>query len=160
MNRAPCHIARTGVNTVPTQHIALICYTLTRGSSCDFHVSRQVIRPAQHAYTVDLNSAFIHYTFSFRLRLKVDSIQHTAPIHAALQVTVFRNQNLAQFCVAQFLRFCLFFLFLKGRVFCIVAASYGHVSLIVHQLDWQCCRFPLLHRCGVVLVSLVSRCET
>ena len=40
-------------------------------------VSRHVIRLAQHVYTVDLNLAFIHCTFSFRLRLKVDSIQNS-----------------------------------------------------------------------------------
>ena len=38
--------------------------------------------------------------------------------------------------------------------------SYGHVSLIVDQLDCQCCRSPLFHCCGVVLGSLVSPCET
>ena len=50
---------------------------------------------------------------------------------------------------------------LKGGIsFCIVVASYGHVSLIVDQLGWQRCRSPLLHRSGVVVRSLVSRCET
>ena len=37
VNRTPCHIACTDVNTVSTQHIALICYKLTRGLSCAFH---------------------------------------------------------------------------------------------------------------------------
>ena len=56
---------------------------------------------------------------------------------------------------------CLFPLFpLKGEYFCILVASYGHVSLIIDQLNWQRCRSPLLHRCGVVVGSLVSRCET
>ena len=56
---------------------------------------------------------------------------------------------------------CLFLLFPpKGGYCCILVASYGHVSLIVDQLDWQRCRSPLLHYCGVVVGSLVSRCET
>ena len=44
---------------------------------------------------------------------------------------------------------CLFPSFpLKGVCFfCILVASYGHVSLIVDQLDWQCCRSP----CGTVV---------
>ena len=51
----------------------------------------------------------------------------------------------------------LFSLFpLKGGYLCILVASYGHVSLIIDQLDWQRCRSPWLHCCGVVVGSLVS----
>ena len=72
-----------------------------------------------------------------------------------------QSRSVVKFCVAQFLRCCVsFFLSLKGGHFCIVVASYGHVSLNVDQLDWQCCRSHLLHCCGVVEGSLVSRCET
>ena len=54
----------------------------------------------------------------------------------------------------------LFFLFpLNGGYLCIPVASYGHVSLITDQLDWQRCPSPLLHCCGVVVGSLVS-CES
>ena len=38
---------------------------------------------------------------------------------------------------------------------CILVVSYGHVSLITDQLDWQRCRSPLLHCCGVVVGSLM-----
>ena len=34
-----------------------------------------------------------------------------------------------------------------GRVFCILVVSYGHVSLIVDQLDWQRCQ----SHCGTVV---------
>ena len=77
VNRTPCHIACTDVNTVSTQHIALMCYTLTRGSSCAFHkifipslVSRHVSRLAQHTQHFDIS--FVH-----QLRLKVDHVQNT-----------------------------------------------------------------------------------
>ena len=53
----------------------------------------------------------------------------------------------------------LFLFPLKGGYLCILVASYGHVSLIIHQLDWQLCGSPLLHCCGVVVGSLVS-CES
>ena len=33
---------------------------------------------------------------------------------------------------------------LKGGYLCILVASYGHVSLIVDQLDWQRCRFSFV----------------
>ena len=43
---------------------------------------------------------------------------------------------------------CLFPLFpVKGGYFCILVASYGHVSLIIDQLDWQRCQSP----CGTVV---------
>ena len=65
VNRTPCHIACTDVNTVSTQHIALICYTLTSGSCCAFHkivlpstVPRHVSRPAQYTHHFDLISLF------------------------------------------------------------------------------------------------------
>ena len=52
---------------------------------------------------------------------------------------------------------CVFSLFpLKGGYSCILVASYGHVSLIIDQLDLQRCRSPLLHFCGVVVGSLVN----
>ena len=77
VNRTPCNIACTDVNSVSTQHIALMCYRLTRGSSCAFHiifipslVLRHVSRLAQHTQ---------HFDFSFvhRLRLNVDHVQNT-----------------------------------------------------------------------------------
>ena len=37
VNRTPCHIACTDADTLSPQHMALIRYTLTRGSSCAFH---------------------------------------------------------------------------------------------------------------------------
>ena len=53
VNRTPCHTACTDADTLSAQHIALIYYTLTRGSSCAFLkivipslVSRHVSRPA------------------------------------------------------------------------------------------------------------------
>ena len=39
----------------------------------------------------------------------------------------------------------------REGILCILVASYGHVSLITDQLDWQRCRSPLLHCCGVVV---------
>ena len=48
------------------------------------------------------------------------------------------------------------FFTMKG-ILCILVASYGHVSLIIDQLDWQRCRSPLSHCCGVVVGWLVSR---
>ena len=42
----------------------------------------------------------------------------------------------------------LFSLFpLKGGYLCILVASYGHVSLIIDQLDWQRCQ----SLCGAVV---------
>ena len=76
-------------------------------------------------------------------------------------VDTHQSRNVVEFCVAQFLRILSFFFSpLKGGISFCVVASYGHVSLIVDQLDWQSCRSPLLHCCGVVVGSLVSRCET
>ena len=46
--------------------------------------------------------------------------------------------------------------FSREGILCILVANYGHVSLITDQLDWQRCRSPLLHCCGVVVGSLVS----
>ena len=42
---------------------------------------------------------------------------------------------------------CLFPFSSRVRVLCILVASYGHVSLIVDQLDWQRCQSP----CGTVV---------
>ena len=67
-------------------------------------------------------------------------------------VDTHQSRSVVKFCVAQFMQFCVYFLLsYQGRVFCFVAASCGHVSLIVDQIDWQCCRSPLLHSCGAVL---------
>ena len=33
----------------------------------------------------------------------------------------------------------------------LLVAIYGHVSLVIDQLDWQRCPSPLLHCCGVVV---------
>ena len=84
VNRTPCHIACTDVNTVSTQHIALICYTLTRGSSCAFHtivipslVPRHVSRPALYTKHCDLILTVLHFSFAHRPRLKVDHVRNT-----------------------------------------------------------------------------------
>ena len=70
-------------------------------------------------------------------------------------VDAHQSRSVVQFYVAQSHRCCvsLSFVSSQGRVFCILVASYGHVSLIVGQLDWQRCRSPFVE-------SLVSRCET
>ena len=68
------------------------------------------------------------------------------------KVDTHQSRRVVKFCVAQFLRCCVSFssfLSREGILHC--CSSYGHVSLIVDQLDWQCCRSPLLHRCGVGL---------
>ena len=77
-------------------------------------------------------------------------------------VDTHQSKSVDKFCVAQFLRFCVSFSFLfsRERNLAFVVASQGHVSLIVDQLGWQRCRPPLLHCCGVVVGSLVCRCET
>ena len=78
VNRTPCHIACTDVNTVSTQHIALICCTLKRGSSCAFLkivipslVPHHVSRPAQYTQHFDL---IFTVSSAHRLRLKVDHV--------------------------------------------------------------------------------------
>ena len=68
------------------------------------------------------------------------------------------SRSVVKFHVAQFQR-CdasLSLFPLKGLYLCILVISYGYVSLITDQLDWQRCRSPLLHCCGVVVGSLVS----
>ena len=66
-------------------------------------------------------------------------------------VDTHQSRSVVKFHVAQFQRcgasFSLFLL--KGGYLCIRVASYGHVSLIIDQLDWQRCRSPLSHCCGV-----------
>ena len=73
-------------------------------------------------------------------------------------VDTHQSRSVVKFHVPQFQRCDVSFsLFpLKGRYLCILVASYGHVSLITDQLDWQRCRSSLLHCCGVVVGSLVS----
>ena len=73
-------------------------------------------------------------------------------------VDTHQSRSAVKFYVAQFQRCdASFSLFpLKGGCLCILVVSYGHVSLITDQLDWQRCRSPLLHCCGVVVGSLVS----
>ena len=78
------HIACADADTFSTQHIALICYTLTRSSSCAFHrlvipclVSRQVSRPAQCTQHFVLYFTVLYFSFVHRLRLKVDHVQNT-----------------------------------------------------------------------------------
>ena len=89
--------------------------------------------------------------------------RHREDQHVPVQMlTPINREVLSSFALHSFCDLCVCFLSpLKGVhfAFCIVVASYGHVSLIVDQLDWQCCRSPLLHCCGVVVGSLVSRCE-
>ena len=41
-----------------------------------------------------------------------------------------------------------------------VVASYGHVSLIIESARLAELSISLVHCCGVVVGSLVSRCET
>ena len=101
----------------------------------------------------------------FTLRVSVSVWNETEKIStffAQMLTDTHQSRSVVEFSVAQSLRIlvCLFPFSFQGRAFCIVGASYGHVSLIVDQLDWQCCRFPLFHCCGVVVGLLVSRCET
>ena len=73
------------------------------------------------------------------------------------------SRSVVKFCVARVSAIlCAFFPSpLKGGIsFCIVVASYGHVSLTVDQLDWQSCRSPCHTVVEWSLRSLVSRCET
>ena len=76
-------------------------------------------------------------------------------IEKCSQVFLFHSPS--DFCVFSFL------LSREGELcfcaFCTVVANYGHVSLIVDQLDWQFCRSPLVLCCEVVAESLVSHCE-
>ena len=66
-------------------------------------------------------------------------------------LTPINREVLLSFVLQSLLDFvCLFPFSSQGKAFCIVVASCRHVSLIVDQLDWQCCRTPLLHCCGVV----------
>ena len=60
-----------------------------------------------------------------------------------------QSRSVVKFHVAQFQRFgASFSLFpLKGGYSCILVASFGHVSLIIDQLDWQCCQ----SLCGTVV---------
>ena len=107
------------------------------------------------------------------------SVFLTSPFYSALSQSVFfgtiqrrlacpcasvdthQSRSVVKFHVAQIQRCgASFSMFpLKGGYLCILVASYGHVSLIIDQLDWQRCRCPLLHCCGVVVGSLVS-CES
>ena len=66
-------------------------------------------------------------------------------------VDTHQSRSVVKFHVAQFQRCgASFSMFpLKGGYLCILVASYGHVSLIIDQLDWQRCRSPSLHCCGV-----------
>ena len=59
-------------------------------------------------------------------------------------VDTHQSRSVVKFYVAQSQRCCVsFFLcFLSREVFCILVASYGHVSLIVDKLDWQRCQSP------------------
>ena len=62
-----------------------------------------------------------------------------------------QSRSVVKFHVAQFQRCDASFpLFpLKGVYLCILLGSYGHVSLITDQLDWQRCRSPLLRGRGI-----------
>ena len=67
-----------------TIHIALICYTLMRGSSCAFHkivipslVPRHVTRPAQYPQQFVLSFTCLYFFFAHRLRLKVEHVGNT-----------------------------------------------------------------------------------
>ena len=104
VNRTPCHIACTDVNTVSTQRIALICCTLTRGSSCAFHkifvpslVPRHVSRPAVHpALWPHIHSSLLLFRSPAQAQ-GWSRPENTAPIHEASEVTNLRIQNLAHF---------------------------------------------------------------
>ena len=60
-----------------------------------------------------------------------------------------QSRSVVKFYVAQFQRcWCFFLCFLSREgIFAILVASYGHVSLIIDQLDWQRCQSP----CGTVV---------
>ena len=68
-------------------------------------------------------------------------------------VDTHQSRSVVKFHVAQFQRCDASFSLRgnKGGYLCILVASYGHVSLMTDQLDWQRCRSPLLHWCGVVV---------
>ena len=77
VNRTPCHMACTNVNTLSAQRIVLICYTLTRGSrlmNCvpkhflnPSLVSRHVSRPAHHTQHFVLYFTVLYFSFAHRL---------------------------------------------------------------------------------------------
>ena len=78
-------------------------------------------------------------------------------------VDTHQSRSAVKFCVAQPLRIlCVFFLsLLKGGISCcIVLASYRRVSLIVESVRLAELSISLVHCCGVVVRSLVSRYET
>ena len=117
---------------------------------------RQRWTPAEH---VALNiSVFLLSPFYSALSVSVfGTIQRRLACPCA-SVDTHQSTSVVKFHVAQFQRCdASFSLFpLKGGYLCILVASYGHVSLITDQLDWQRCRSPLLHCCRVVVGSLVS----
>ena len=58
-------------------------------------------------------------------------------------VDTHQSRSVVKICVLHsFCEFCVFFLSIKGGISFCVVAIYGHVSLIVDQLDWQSCRSP------------------
>ena len=58
-------------------------------------------------------------------------------------VDTHQSRSAVRFCVARFQRCASFFsVSSQGRYLCTFVASYGHVSLIIDQLDWQRCRPP------------------
>ena len=61
---------------------------------------------------------------------------------ACASVNTHQSRSAVKICVAQFLRILCLFLSIKGAISFCVVAIYGHVSLIVDQLDWQSCRSP------------------
>ena len=73
-------------------------------------------------------------------------------------VDTHQSRSVVKFHVAQSQRCCVSFSFVssQGRIFCILVASYGHVSLIVDQLDWQRCQSP----CGTVVEWSLRNLET
>ena len=103
----------------------------------------------------------VFFVVSFLLCLVSVSVFGTIQRRSACpcaSVDSHQSRSLVEFHVAQFQRCdASFSLFpLNGGYLCIFVASYGHVSLITDRLDWQRCRSPLLHCCGVVVGSLVS----
>ena len=116
---------------------------------------RQRWKSAEH---VALSNSVLFVSFFLCLSQSVFLERYRRLACLWASVVTHQSRSVVKFYVAQCQRCCVFFPWfpLKGGYLCILVASYGHVSLIVDQLDWQRCRSPLLHCCGVVVGPLVS----
>ena len=95
---------------------------------------RQRWKSAEH---VALSISVFLATFSLLASVSVfGTIQRRLACPCA-SVDTHQSRSVVKFYVAQFQRCCVSFSFVssQGRVFCILVARYGLVSLIVDQLD-------------------------